>query len=66
MTDDLRRAFADITAHLETLHGISVEGQHRDNTPDMQRVLASHLLSGLAGISAEVRSMSARIEQRGS
>jgi hypothetical protein len=66
MTDDLRRAFADITARLEDLHAIAVEGQHRDSTPDIHRVLASHLLSGLAGISAEVRSMSARSEQRGS
>lgn len=54
MTDDLRRAFADITARLEDLHSISVEGQHRDNSPDMQRVLVSHLRSGFASLDSAV------------
>ena len=34
------RLFADITALLEDMHGLAVEGQRRDNAPDMQSVAA--------------------------
>jgi hypothetical protein len=33
---DVRRLFADLTAALEDLHGLAVEGQHPDHTPDIQ------------------------------
>lgn len=54
MTSDLRREFADITARLEDLHAVAVEGQRRDNSPDMEHVLIAHLLSGLSAMSAEI------------
>ena len=38
--------FADTTALLEDLHGVAVEGQHPDITPDMHAALASHLRLG--------------------
>ena len=61
MTDDLRRAFADITARLEDMHAIAVDGQHRDNTPDMHRVLASHLMSGCAAMAGLVGTITERL-----
>jgi len=43
MTDTIPRLFADITAKLEDMHAIAVDGQRRDNTCDMQWVLACQL-----------------------
>lgn len=65
MTSDLRREFADITARLEDLHAVAVEGQRRDNSPDMQRVLIGHLLSGLSAIDGRLHTVSAAIDGRG-
>ncbi len=51
------RLFADATMLLEDLHSVAVEGQRRDNTPDMQLVLARHLRAGvvrLDGIVLEI------------
>lgn len=65
MTRDLRREFAKITARLEDLHAVAVEGQRRDNSPDMQRVLIAHLLSDLSAVDNSLRTMSAAIDGRG-
>ena len=46
--------FANITAHAEDFHGISVEGQRRDNSPDMQRALACHLRTAIAAMDSIV------------
>ena len=57
MTKSIPHLFADLTARIEDLHGIAVEGQ-ADNTPDMDRVLASHLRMGIAamdGIVGEIK-----------
>ena len=64
MTRDLRREFAIITARLEDLHAVAVEGQRRDNSPDMQRVLMGHLLSGASTMDRSLRTMSAAIDRR--
>ena len=64
MTRDLRREFAKITARLEDLHAVAVEGQRRDNSPDMQRVLIGHLLSGGSAMDGILRTMSAAIDGR--
>lgn len=64
MTSDLRREFADITARLEDLHAVAVEGQRRDNSPDMQRVLIGHLRSGVSAMDGKLRTMSAAIDRR--
>jgi len=63
MTDDLCRAFADITARLEDAHSLAVIGQQRDNTPDMQHVLIGELRSGLLGMSSILRDMSAVLDR---
>ena len=56
--------FADITARLEDLHSIAVEGQRTDHAPDMQAVLAMHLRAGLAALDGTVRGM-AKVLDRG-
>lgn len=65
MNDDLSRVFAEITARLETLHSISVEGQHRDNSADIHQVLARQLWLGVVELRAKLRSMSALNEGGG-
>ena len=42
--------FAAVKAMLEDMHGIAVEGQRRDNAPDMQRVLISQLRTTAAAV----------------
>lgn len=64
MTSDLSREFADITARLEDLHAVAVEGQRRDNSPDMQRVLIGHLRSSVSAMDGKLRTMSAAIDRR--
>ena len=50
--------FADATAKLEDAIAISVEGQRRDNSQDMQRALACHLRMAIAvmdGVVGEIK-----------
>ena len=42
--------FADLTAQAEDFHSLTVEGQRRDNSPDMQRAIASHLRMAMAAM----------------
>lgn len=55
MKKTIPHLFAEITARLEDLHSIAVEGQRADNAPDMQAVLALHLRAGLAALNGTVR-----------
>lgn len=50
MRDAIPRLFADITARLEDLHAVAVEGQRRDNSPDIQRVLVCQLRASVASL----------------
>jgi|GEM_PF-1087558 len=50
MRDAVPGLFANITAKLEDMHAIAMEGQRRDNAPDMQRVLASQLRMGIVSL----------------
>lgn len=45
-----RRVFADVTAALEDVHDIAVQGQSSDLTADMVAPLAGHIRQGLARI----------------
>ena len=65
MTKSIPHQFAIITARLEDVIGIAVEGQCRSNSPDMQAVLAMHLRTGLAALDTEVRAMAKALEGRG-
>lgn len=53
--------FANITAHAEDFHAISVEGQRRDNAPDMQRALACHLRTAIAAMNSIVDEIKDRL-----
>jgi ActR/RegA family two-component response regulator len=64
MTKSVPHQFASITARLEDAIGIAVEGQSRDNSPDMQVVLAMHLRTGLAALDTEVRAIAKALEGR--
>lgn len=66
MTEAVPRHFADITAKLEDLHAIAVDGQRRDNSPDMQRVLVSQLGMGFASLYVSLAKIKRRLgEGRG-
>lgn len=54
MKRSIPRQFADLTAKIEDLHALAVEGQGSDNSPDMHRVLAAHLQTGLASLEASL------------
>jgi hypothetical protein len=64
MKRDLCHAFAELTAHLEDLYGIAVEGQHRDTSYDMHHVLVIQLRSGLAMLDGKLSGMAAMIDRR--
>ena len=61
MSDAIPRLFADVTAKLEDIHMIAVEGQRRDNAPDMQRVLASQLRIGIASLDTSLATIKRRL-----
>lgn len=47
MNKSIPRLFADVTALLEDMHGVAVEGQRRDNPPEIQLALAASLRPGI-------------------
>ena len=53
--------FADIRSALEDMHGIAVEGQSRDNAPDMQRVLASQLRMSIVAVDGKMGEIKQRL-----
>lgn len=59
MSRSVSHLFADITAHLEDLHGIAVEGQRADLSPDMAAALVMGVRTGVA----HVDRLLARIER---
>lgn len=61
MTGTIPRLFADITAKLEDMHMIAVEGQRRDNTPDMHRVLTCQLRMGVASLDTSLAKIKRRL-----
>lgn len=50
MTVPIPRQFADVTAKLEDLHSVAVEGQRRDNSRDMHWALACQLRMGIMSV----------------
>lgn len=62
MRRDIPRLFAGITAKLEDLHGIAVDGQCADNARDMQRVLIAQLHNGLVMLDVTVRDMARALD----
>jgi hypothetical protein len=54
--------FAEVSAKLEDLHAIAVEGQRADNAPDMQNVLNAHLRTGLVELDGTIRAVAKALE----
>ena len=50
-----RRVFADVTAALEDVHDLAVQGQSSDLTADMVAPLAGHIRQGLTRIESLMR-----------
>jgi hypothetical protein len=46
MNKSIPHLFTEVTALLEDMHGIAVEGQRRDNPPEVQLALADSLTTG--------------------
>lgn len=57
MTRDLSSSFAAVTAQLEDLHGVAVEGQRSGNSPDMNMALIGLLRSGVTGLEDQLKAM---------
>jgi len=55
------RLFAEVTCKLEDAHAISVEGQRRDNAPEMQTVFACHLRMAIVAMDAIVGEIKHRL-----
>lgn len=64
MTAPIPRLFADITAKLEDLHAVAVEGQRNDHSADMQIVFAAHLCMGVASLDAAMSRIKQRLGER--
>jgi len=63
MKRDLCRAFAELTCHVEDLHGIAVEGQHKDTSPDMHYMLVNQLRAGLAVLDERLTTLAEMISE---
>ena len=61
MTVGIPKLFADIKSALEDMHGIAVEGQSRDNAPDMQRVLVSQLRMTIVAVDGKMGEIKQRL-----
>jgi hypothetical protein len=55
------RLFAELTAKLDDMHSIAVEGQSRHNSRVMQRVLACQLRMEIASLDSIVATIKHRI-----
>lgn len=55
MTAPIPRLFADLTAKLEDLHALAVEGQCHEHSADMQIVFTAHLCMGVASVEAALQ-----------
>lgn len=61
MKKSVPHLFADMTARLEDLHGIAVEGQCAGLSPDIHMILLLNLRSGTQALAATIDHTSARI-----
>lgn len=61
MSGNVPRLFADITALLEDMHAVAVEGQRRDNASDMQRALVGLLQSRVVTLDASLAKISLKL-----
>jgi hypothetical protein len=65
MSAPVPRLFADITAKLEDLHAVAVEGQCHDHSADMQVVCAAHLCMGIASLDTALQQIRRQLGDAG-
>lgn len=65
MTFTVQNLFIGVTAQLEDLHAVAIEGQRVDNSRDMQDVLNIHLRSGLVALDGAARAIANALEGNG-
>lgn len=65
MTAPIPKLFADISAKLEDLHGLAVEGQCHDHSADMQIVFTAHLCMGIASLDAALQQIRQQLGDAG-
>ena len=61
MTDGIPHLFEALKSMLEDMHGLAVEGQRRDNAPDMQCVLISQMRMAIAAVDGKMGQMRERL-----
>lgn len=64
MIDAITPMFADVTAKLEDLHAVAIEGQRADNSPDIQIMLNIYLRDGLNALDHTMRAITTALESR--
>lgn len=57
----IAKSFAELTALLEDMHGLAVEGQNAEHTFEFYRVLANSLETGLGHFAASHAQIVARV-----
>ena len=62
MSDAVPALFAEITAMLEDMHAVAIEGQSSDNSPDMQRALIRQLRIGIASLNSLIGNVRKRLD----
>lgn len=60
---DLRKLFADLTCAIEDLHGIAVEGQAPNLSPDIQLCLLTSISAGLNSMCGLVTRMTNAVSE---
>ena len=61
MTEGVPHLFAAIRSMAEDVHAIAAEGQCRDNSPDIQRVLVSQLLMTITALDGKMGQIKHRL-----
>ena len=61
MRKGIPNLFADIKSALEDMHGIAVQGQSRDNAPDMNLVLISQLRTTIMAVDGKMGEIRQRL-----
>ncbi|RPF70963.1 hypothetical protein [Aurantiacibacter spongiae] len=62
MSDAVPALFADITAMLEDMHTVAIEGQSNDNSPDMQCALMCQLRIGITSLNGLLGNVRKRLD----
>lgn len=63
MRKSVHHQFADIMANAEDIAALAMEGQGRDATPEMHRILVAHLRSGLEAVDRKLTAITAILDR---